>query len=95
MPQPAPFTNAQAFVKGAGYKAERSSLGRSVLREFDSAGLRAKSVLCWSKIFIALFGGEEVLFGLVPTHNVPPGFQVIRPLILVEKVIGVLPNVDP
>src|SRR4029453_9163938 len=30
----------------------------------------------------------------VPVYHVPPGFDVVRPAVLILKIIGVLPNID-
>ena len=94
MPQPAPFTNAHAFVKGAGYKAKRSGIGRSVLRESPGSVLGPNGAPVEQNLY-RLLASRKVLFGLVPVHNIPPGFQVVRSFILVEKVIGMFPNIDP
>ena len=53
-----------------------------------------KSCSVRSEIFIGLAGGGEVLFRLVPIHRVPPGLQIVGSPILIEKVIGVFPDID-
>lgn len=94
MPQPAPFTNARAFVKGAQAIKQNAPAyaGAFCLKSPGRSQDRSRALL--EQNLYRLFGGEEVLFGLVPAHNIPPGFQVVRPSILVEKVIGVFPNID-
>src|SRR5436190_14655829 len=39
-------------------------------------------------------GALEVLAGLRPVDDIPPGVDVVGPLVLVLQVVGVLPDVD-
>src|SRR4029453_5268801 len=36
----------------------------------------------------------KVIGGLVPVHDVPPGIDVVGAAVLVEQVVGVLPDVE-
>src|SRR5690242_6301426 len=42
----------------------------------------------------AAAGGAQALLHLGPVHDVPPGVDVVRALVLVLQVVGVLPDVD-
>src|SRR5687768_18272780 len=37
---------------------------------------------------------REVLRDLLPVHDVPPGLDIVGPLVLVLQVVGVLPHVE-
>src|SRR5579864_416950 len=53
------------------------------------AALMLKNEIFLKKLFCL----SETFIDFVPVHNVPPGFQVIGPAVLVLQVISVLPHV--
>jgi len=36
----------------------------------------------------------ETFGRVVPVHNIPPGLDIVRPLVLVLQIIGVFPDID-
>src|ERR1700735_2983135 len=67
------------------------SLRRAAAPSRISIFLLPAGLSSWS--LLLPFGDSEALVDLVPVHDIPPGREIVGPLVLILEVVGVLPDV--